>query len=430
MLGTLHSRLVHSSTTTAWLGEGLATSSTISLCVDSVGLSNRQYIHCGVVVPVVDDTTNGAYPFANRQRQGVNDVATIVASLAGWKEAVNLDQVLLIPGAFVLEQLNELAHRGIAERLGQAVVMDHAPHVQVFDADHVEAAYQGGSSLVYVVEAGVCDAGVGAGDLEALTLAAVTTFLFSGQGFLRLGQLAKLLFEHPWVDDVLAVREGGEPVDTHVHADDVASFGQGMDGLVEHQGHEVPAISVLGYRHSGGGAREGARPVNIQAAKLGDGQVAVGGVPVERAGGILRRLRAVLFLKGRIRRALFKEVYEGGLQVAQHLLRGHRRNLVEPYSIRFLLELGQRRRRRLVVHPSAVMVGISTGTQRPVVNKTTCAKGTRQGAPLASGRVKAKLVAHLHNKRHIFVNVDCKQEKGARHLTSRMNTAVFVSRTR
>jgi len=428
MLGTLHFRLVHSSTTTAWLGEDLATSSAVSLCVYPVGLSDRQYIQCGVVVPVVDDATNRACPFTNRQRQRGNNVAAIVTPLTGREEAVNLDHLFAVPGALVLQQAHKLAHRGITECLGQAVVADHPAHVQILDANHVEAAYQGSGDFLHVVEAGIRDAGVAAGDLYPLTLAAVTAFLFAGQGFLLLCQFAELLLEQPRVDDMLSVREGGEPVDTHVNPDGVASFWQRLDGRVEHQSHEVPAVTVLGYRHSGWGTGEWARPADIQAAELGNGQVAVGGVPVEGAGGVLRRLRAMLAFEGRIRCAPLEEVNEGCLQVAQCLLRGHGRYFVEPRGFWLLLQLGQGRRRRFIIHPRTIVVSISTSAQGPVIHKTARAKGTREDAPLVSSGVQAKLVAHLHRNHGKSVSSESQPPRMERHFLRQLKQAVSVPR--
>ena len=102
----------------------------------SHGVSRRQDVHCCVLVAVVVGLALGAIPLANGQRQSFNDVPAGRAPLARRVEAINALQYLAVLVALVLEHPADRAQRGVGEAAGEAVVLDHATHVQVLDADH------------------------------------------------------------------------------------------------------------------------------------------------------------------------------------------------------------------------------------------------------------------------------------------------------
>jgi len=336
---------------------------------------------------------------------------TIVTSLTAWKEAIHFVKRLPVPGALVLQQSCKLSHRGVVERTSEAVVFNHASYVQVFDAYHIEPTYDIGGDLLHVVHSSVRDLCVNACDFNPLTLAAMTSFLAPGENVLGLGEFSKFLLKQARVDDVFTVGKSSKSIDTEIDTDIRSGFRQRTNRFIKNQRNKVPPITALGYRRSGGGIHEGSRPVNIESAEFGNGQVAVFEIVLKGAQRVFRSLWAVLFLKGRITCTLVEEVAERGLEMSKRLLSWDARDFVEPRSLGLLFQLCERGRRRVVVYVFTRVVCVSTSPKRPVVNKAAGPKSTRQYPLLRWGGVKPKSVTYLHNSEYTRVIVREQEER-------------------
>ena len=354
--------------------------------------------------------TLGACPLANGERQTFDNMPAVVAPFAGWEEAIHLGERLPVAVALVLQESRELAHRSVTESAGETVVLDHTAHVQVFDADRVEPANDVGGDLVHVVETRVGDLRLNAGDLDTLAISSVTSFLASREHALCLGEFTGLFLGQTRVDDVFAVGQGGEPVDTEIDADGLAGLRQGGNWFIENQRDEVPSIAALGYRRSSGSTREGSRPVDIEETEFGDSQVAVGSVILEGAQRVLCGLWTVLFLEGRVAGALAEEVPERGLKMPKRLLRRDAGDLVEPCSSLLLLQLREGGRRGVVVYVLSDVVSIGASAECPVVDETTGSEGPRQHALLRRSWVEPESVTDFHNINRTRVK-DASQER-------------------
>jgi hypothetical protein len=85
----------------------------------------------------------GTRPLADGERQAFDDVSAVVAPLAAWEEAVHLGDRLPIAVALVLQEACELSHRCVAECPSEAVVADHAAHVQILNGEEPNADSNG-----------------------------------------------------------------------------------------------------------------------------------------------------------------------------------------------------------------------------------------------------------------------------------------------
>ena len=404
-------RLVHGSTIVARLGEYLVASSAISPC--GHGVSRRQNIECCVLVSIVYSPAFRAAPLADRQWKSIYGVPAVVTPFAGGEEAIHFHKCFPIPLTLVLQEPPEQGHRGIVERASNAVVLDHSPYVEVLDADGVEAPYDVGSCFVHLIETGVGYRRVDPGDFEPLPLSSVAPLDPPGEDLLGLGKLLELGMEQAWVDDVLARRESGEPVDSEIDAYLCSGKGQRFNLLVEGQCHEVSAIKVLGYRHSGRDARKRSRPADIKASDLGEGEIAVSGVPLEGTLGVLGRLFASLALERRVGCTLLEEVTECSLEMPECLLGRNTGYLVEPCSIGGFLQLGEQGRGGVVADALAGMVGVGSSTEPPVVDESACAKGPRKSLLLRRRGVKAESVSRFHKVEYNIVSQLCKERRSA-----------------
>ncbi len=184
------------------------------------------------------------------------------------------------------------------------------------------------------------------------------------------------------------------------------------DHIVAKQAHEVPPGGVLADRHGCdlGGLRDRARPPNGKR-RVHLRQLERPTIPLERAGRVFRRLRAVLALVLRVPGALGKEVVESGLKMAQSLLHRNAAHFVEPGILRRLLQLGQKRG-GLVVADTLLLLEPRIGAQpqHVVVGKASAAERLGKNHFLLRGRVEPESVGALDFHSHSILDL-CKDSK-------------------
>src|SRR5439155_6448713 len=116
-------------------------------------------------------------------------------------------------------------------------------------------------------------------------------------------------------------------------------------------------------------------------------------IPLERIGGVGSRLPMTLLLEGGIPGTSLKEIEKRLVQVTQGLLQRNRRHLREPGV--FLLLLETRQGFREVFRGEALLLLVECVgllAQRPIVDKTSTAKGASKNVFLLIGRVNPVLV--------------------------------------
>lgn len=328
-----------------------------------------------------------------------------MAALTRRKETVDPHVGLAVPFRLVGNELIEHTKRCVTDRLCQLVVTHHAPNVQVFGDDQIEAPHKVGSDLVHVVFSTVGDLLLNLGDLDALEVSAVASLLATGKHSLRLGKFRFVLADILWVGNPFAVAQCCQSGNTKIDADTLASFLERLNIFVKAESNKVVTDRRLGYRHGGRATCKLSAPTNIQSPDLGNGQALGSTVPFESGGGVLSGLARLFLLEAWVLTALVKEVVESGLQVPQSLLWRHTRNFVQPSMLCSLLERGQHGGRSVVVDLFATVEGVGALSQCPIVDKATSAKRSRKMRLLIGRRIETKSIACLHkNIVHLVSN--------------------------
>lgn len=304
----------------------------------SLRQTNRFNVLRSVVVAVVNRYTTSADPTTNRERHLRRDYAATRATLGTWIPTVNLSEVLAVPSALVLGLQPKPTKTSVTDALGEAVVPDHAAHVQVLNADHVEAFDQIGRDLVQVVRSGISDVCVNPGNLELLSLPTSRTLRASRQNPLRFGKALLVLSRVLRVVYPFTIRERGEAVDAEVYANRQPGLRQRLNIFVQHEGDKIPSSTVLGYRDRGWIAFEASRPANVQPTQTRNLQTFRAGIRFETGACLLSGLIAVFAAELRVARSFVEEIAERGLKVTKSLLCWHARDFVHPLRLGLLLQ--------------------------------------------------------------------------------------------
>jgi hypothetical protein len=134
----------------------------------------------------------------------------------------------------------------------------------------------------------------------------------------------------------------------------------------------------------------------VKPAYLGQNEVAVQGIPLERRPRVLGGLDASLRLKRWVSATLLEEVTEGGIEMAEGLLLGNTTDFVKPEEVLVFLEVSEESGRLVIADLLAFAVGVRASPEAPVVDETDAPKGLGKDLLLVERRVKSKLVAYLH----------------------------------
>lgn len=387
-------QMVHGSTDRAFPDRGPDGSYRSSPCSHRVPLG--QNIMRRVLVSIMVCLAFGAAPLANGQRQFFQNVAASRTAFAAREPAVNFDQLFPIPVAFVFQQPAKQSERSIRQAASKGVVFDHSSQVQIFDADHVEAADEIGSDFLQMVHASVRNVGMDLGYAKASTFAALAAFVTPCVNSLRPSEFLFSLTKIFWIGDSFAVGKGSQSADAEVDTDRLISFRQRRTRLIHHKSHEIPASSVLFNRHRSRMAFKRTRPPDTEPAELGNDQISIACIPFEGALGIFSSLLPVLFFERWVSGAFVEEVAESGLEMPEGLLNRYTGNFVEPSVIWSLFECRESRRTGMVAHFLSGMVGISPQSQSPVVNVSTGSECLSKDFFLFERGVKPVAVIHLH----------------------------------
>ncbi len=257
------------------------------------------------------------------------------------------------------------------------MVLNHPAHVQIFDADHIEAAHEVGGEFMQIILAGIRNLLVQTGDLDSLPFVPATALHAARQGALFVCQPALRRGKKLGIRNVLVGREGRQAIHAQIDADSLTRLRPLRFRLIQDQGHKVATRGGLGYRHRRWTRNECARKAEVEVSQLTDRERLGSGVPLERRARIFCRLLPMLLFEGRIVGAFFKKVLERDLQVAQRLLGGNRRDFIQPRVFGLLLEGGEGGGRSWIVDGMAAAIGIGAECQSPVVDVARGAEDPR-----------------------------------------------------
>jgi len=138
-------------------------------------------VHGRVDVAVVHLPALRARPLPRTQRQLFPHVPAARAHLAARVPAIDKHYPAAAPGRLVFELTAQLRPPHVGNRARQAPVPQQAFHVQVLDADGVEAAHDAGRELVQAIPAQVADPGMQLRQFQFRLAAAARTFHLTRQ---------------------------------------------------------------------------------------------------------------------------------------------------------------------------------------------------------------------------------------------------------
>lgn len=323
-------------------------------------------------------------------------MSTDMASFAGWEETVNRPDFFAVPRTLVFHHASEGRQRGIGQTTGEAVVLDHATHIQVLNTKHIESANQVRSHFVEIVLAGVGNTSVDTGNLEGCAFPAVTPLLPASNDALGASEFPFHLVDVLGVGDTFSVRQGSQTRNTQVNANSRAGLGEALPDFIQIEGNKIAFGTILGYRDCGWATFEPSGPSDLEPTNFGDYQRLGVSIPRETGTSIFSGLLPDLLLERRVSSTLIEEVFVSGLKMPQSLLLGNTRDIIKPSVFRCLLEGRESGRRGIVVDSLAFFEAIRAEPKRPVVNEATTAEGLGKLRLLFSGGVEPECVLDFH----------------------------------
>jgi hypothetical protein len=405
----------------------------------SHGMSFRQAdlqnVLRGIFISVMDHATTRANPTPNRQRHLCSDLPTMRAALTRGIPAVNLSKRLAVPVTFVFQIELEYAKPSVTDALGEAVVLDHAAHVQILNANHVKAFDQISRDFVQVIASRVGNVGVDASNFKLLSFPASATLFASRENPLRFRQALLMLAGVLGIANSFAIGQRGEAIDSQVHADTQTGLWQRLERFIQNECRKVAPSAVLGYRDRAWIAFERSRPTDVEPAQTSNLQTARTRVPFKAGTGVLGGLITVLAAEVWVLGTFVKEVAESGLQVSKCLLRWNARDFVQPQGRFLLLQDSQCRTRAFVADglPFGV-IAVGSQAQTPVVHESASAECASKDFLLLKTGIKPELEPELHKKQYTPVSAYTQIKavsSGAAVLANRMRcfaTAPFIPR--
>lgn len=364
--------------------------------------ARRNDILRGVDIPVVFTPALRARPLPDIEPQLVELVAAVAASLRAWVKSVHRDHGTAIPPGLVLDHATELSETRIGDMPRQSRVLNHAFHVQIFDADNLVLAHKPGGQRVQRIASLIRHGTVGAGDAQPLFLAALAAFHATRQAPLLLLEIPESGRELARIGDLLAAGKRSQMCQPQVNAD--------------HRGRDRQQRNL-----DRGGERDVVTPVRLALERDGIGAGGGGkflgelhGPELRQAHDATRPLRFADILESERNRIVVsgseawiarrlaclhtpEEMGEGGILIAQGLRQARGRRLGKPSETWERLELCKTAGN---IHAGerffAPLVGLGARIERPVPQPTGSAEPLVQHADLRPIGVGANTVGSLY----------------------------------
>ncbi len=357
-------------------------------------------------------------PETDIQLKGVKDMTTTVATLRRGIELVDLDKGTPVPGGFVFQLADELPPSHVTDRFGKAVVFNHMLDLQTLHTYDLVLTYEVRRELVLVVSPSISNTLMDTRNPEACLCTVLRPLLFLGMSPLCLCQLLLIFRKELGVAVAMPITGGDHAHDPQIKSDHFGGDWEWLDVLFHKEGYEVAICCVFAHGHRGrlGSFWQRARPVDIEGLfhfRQGESLP----IPLKGGASILSRLIGALLLEGGIHSTTLKEIEKGFIKMAQGLLSWNRRDFIEPSMIVLLLEEREGSRHLSIVPAfSILIIQVSAGTQRPVVDVAYTAKRLRECVLLFLGGIEAVLVRFLlpHVLHCNMYRVKLQREKGGR----------------
>jgi Recombination endonuclease VII len=268
----------------------------------------------GIVITVMHHTTTGANPGSNRERHFRSNHAATRAAFTRGIPTVNLSKILAVPFAFVLGFQTKRTKASVRNALGEAVILDHAAHVQILNANHIKTAYQIGRDLVQMVVSRIANVLMDSSNLQSLRVPTARAFLAPRENPLRFDKFLLKLSGVLRVVNPFAVGQSCQTINSEINTDHKTSFRQRLNVFVQHQRHKVLTSLVLADCDRGWFGLERSGPFDFQPAQPCNLQTSSVRSPFERTARVFGALIVRFLLEFRIEK-LLKEVYNSRMKI-------------------------------------------------------------------------------------------------------------------
>ena len=362
-------------------------------------LSGGQEILRRVFVAVVVYAAFGTGKLADIQRHSFVNVPASRASFAAGEEPIRNANLFPVPCSLVLQHRPEHSEAGTRNVLGEAVVSDHATHVQILDCQNIEPANQISRQFVQAILATVGNVRLMLGDFQLLPMPSTASFDTAGKYPLQSSQLASVPHRVSRVGDPSPVGQGCQPRYSKIDPDLLARLGECEFGwFIQTKAYEISPTSVLGYRDRCWRTRELAAPLDVQATELGNAEILVFGIIVKCGNGICCTLFPVLGMELGILRSLGEKVTESCLQVAQRLLLGNTGRFFQERERRVVPMFSPSLATGVVVNGDSILEAGCSQVQGEIVSMPGAAELFGDLSLLATSRIDPKChsLFHLH----------------------------------
>lgn len=315
------------------------------------------------------------------QLQTLVDQPAHVAGLRRWKEATDLLDARSVPGRFVLAHAAKCAPAAVADGLGEAVVLDHALDIQVFQPDNAMLVDQAVAELVKEVLTLPGHTPVLAGYRDAGLVPVGAALLLAGQASLQAFQLAFRPAQVLRMLDLLPGGQDGEVLEADIDADrwPAVVFGQfdlhfALDRRVE--------LAALGSRYGDVLRRPFHAAVEDSPDPAHLGKIDALAVETETL-RVADSLLIVSGLEARVLSSLLEEVLVGSVEVFQLLLQDLGVGVSQPGVIFRSLQISEQGGRVGIGQPFAVLfIVLFARRKAPVEHVAGMTELDGQGSPL------------------------------------------------
>lgn len=282
-------------------------------------------------------------------------MTTAITTLTGWIPLVYLHKGSAVPVGFVSQLPHQFAPIGVADGFSQSLVFDHVFNAQTFTANHLVFVYQLGGELVGKVSAAIGNLCLNACDFLSGFVKVGRAFLFLRKAALRQCQLSCVVRSVMGITRLEPVSGNNKVSQTQINARGAFANGQWFRLETAQHRHEVTVCAVFCDGDSCRFAGQVTRPANIKRL-LAFGNVNLAVFVLERRLGELRALVTALLFESGVLSAAFKEVFKGGLLMAQRLLQRNARYRIQPLKFREFFNLCEFRASSVVVDFLSVIV--------------------------------------------------------------------------
>lgn len=346
---------------------------------------------------------NGAFPSAD----GKIPHQRVLVSAAGARLAARIhrrytDDGTAVPRGLIFEHEKEFCPRDACDGSGKFVIVKHPFYIQVFDADRLVFTDEHRRLFLQKVVPLVCDLLVDSGHLNALLVAIIGVFLFTGKPPLFPNEFALRPFQIFRVPDDISIAVGVKFLNPDINADRMTGVWTGLRLKINIQNDEIfpgrdtldrnavdmPGLHGLFYFYISELRQLQVLPDDTDVVALVDRPVGLAVI--------------MLAFKNRMLCPFFEEIFEPAVEIPERLLQRDRIDFFEESIFFRFLKLGQHSGCLPIGRLFAGSIGAVPHIKPLVIDKATASESPVDEALLFLVRVCPEFNAFLRS--HFLYN--------------------------